>query len=98
MQTGANGIWAVEPLLHESIAMEHYRLHTVEQWPDGPYKAATLDAIHASLTRLTRDAAATYAPACSICSNRRNAPTVIKFPTQSKPRRAEGCDFERMAS
>ena len=27
------------------LAMEHYRLHTVEEWPDSPHKAGELAAI-----------------------------------------------------
>ena len=61
MLTGATGEW---------IAMEHYRLHSVERWPDSPYKTATLEAIHLSLARLMRDALETRATDCSICFNR----------------------------
>ena len=88
--------WTSEQMMPEWIAMEHYRLHTVEQWPDGPYKTATLDAIHASLTSLTRDTP--QSPVCSICSKRRNAQGILEFPAAAKPRRSENPDFERIAS
>jgi hypothetical protein len=39
------------------LAMEHYRLHTVEQWPDGPHKQGALAAIRASLESLIRSGA-----------------------------------------
>jgi hypothetical protein len=64
------------------IAVEHYRLHTVEEWPDGPYKEATLAAIHSALAGLL-GAAPTRSSECTICWKRRNAPVVIKFPSQS---------------
>jgi hypothetical protein len=68
MATGTNEMWMGDQGMPEWIAMEHYRLHTVEQWPDGPYKTATLDAIHSSLAGLLRAAPATLLPDCSICS------------------------------
>jgi hypothetical protein len=32
------------------LSMEHYRLHMVEEWPDGFYKEATLAAIHSAMS------------------------------------------------
>lgn len=61
MLTGAMGEW---------IAMEHYRLHSVERLPDSPYKRAALAAIQFSLAGLMRDAPETLAPDCSVCFNR----------------------------
>jgi hypothetical protein len=40
--------------VNQWIAMEHYRLHTVEEWPASPYKDATLAAIYSSLEGLSR--------------------------------------------
>ena len=87
MLTGANGRW---------IAMEHYRLHSVERLPDSPYKRATLEAIHLSLARLIRDA---HAPDCTICFNRGDALGVpVTFPTESKPRRPEPSSLKRIVA
>ena len=54
----------------EWIAMEHYRLRTVEAWPDSPYKDATLAAIRSALAGLLRDGAVDRPPECSICWSR----------------------------
>jgi hypothetical protein len=40
----------------EWIFMERYRLHTVESWPESPYKDATLAAIRSALAGLLREA------------------------------------------
>jgi hypothetical protein len=50
----------------EWIAMEHYRLHTVETWPESSRKDATLAAIHSALAGLLRDPTAVQPPECSI--------------------------------
>jgi hypothetical protein len=39
----------------EWFATEHYRLHSVEEWPDSPHKEAALYAIRSSLDSLTRN-------------------------------------------
>jgi len=55
------------------IAMEHYRLHTVENWPASPLKNATLTAIRSALASLGEDPSG--APAsCAICSLRSKSP------------------------
>lgn len=54
----------------EWIAMEHYRLHTVEAWPDSPRKNASLAAIHSALGALLADSAP------------RREPSVAQFPSR----------------
>ncbi len=54
----------------EWLAMEHYRLHVVEQWPEGPYKHAALAAIHSTLNSLTRRQPGAGDPPCEVCSSR----------------------------
>jgi hypothetical protein len=39
------------------LAIEHYRLHTVEEWPDGPHKDGALAAIRSSVESLIRSGA-----------------------------------------
>ncbi len=51
------------------IMMEHYRLHTVEMWPDSFYKRTTLTAIHSSLESLSRDSTAENALSCAVCQD-----------------------------
>ena len=64
-------MWMDAKVMPEWIALEHHRLDIVEQWPDGPYKTATLDAIHSSLAGLLQHSSATDSAKCGICSKRR---------------------------
>ena len=61
------------------IAMEHYRLHSVEEWPDSPRKQATLTAIRSTLDSVGQ-ADAIGAQECSICLSRQRGPEVLQFP------------------
>ena len=54
----------------EWLAVEHYRLHVVEEWPDGPHKHAALAAIRSSLASLTKRHPEMGDPYCEICSSR----------------------------
>lgn len=63
------------------IAAEHHRLHTVEAWPDSPYKDATLRAIHSTLARMAQDSSpAASLPPCQVCLSRRRVSGVVRFP------------------
>ena len=61
----------------EWITMEHYRLHTVEAWPDSPRKNASLAAIHSALAALTRDSHPKTE--CAICSGRSKTRSIFEF-------------------
>jgi hypothetical protein len=55
----------------EWVAAEHYRLHVIEEWPEGPRKAVALSAIQSSLQSLLQN----HQPhgllaACEICLSR----------------------------
>jgi hypothetical protein len=53
------------------IAMEHYRLHSIEHWPDSPYKKAVLEAIHSTLATLRANSPVSLEkPQCVICASR----------------------------
>lgn len=53
------------------LAMEHYRLHSVEEWPDGPHKQAALAAIRSTLNSLTRNGVGEASRSeCYICRSR----------------------------
>jgi len=67
------------------LAMEHYRLHSVEAWPESPRKDKALAAIRSSLAGLSRFSEPLD---CLICSNRKAA-TVRSFPQRSKDTRVE---------
>ncbi len=49
------------------LAMEHYRLHSVEAWPDGPHKEGALAAIRATLKSLERSSRLRSRCDCYIC-------------------------------
>lgn len=68
----------------EWLAMEHHRLHIIEEWSDGPHKDAALTAIRSSLASLTRNARPDLAPpVCEVCAGRRQAPEILEFPLDS---------------
>jgi hypothetical protein len=50
-------------------AVEHHRLHCVEEWPDSPYKRTVIAAIHARLRDLSSALQAAgeewHCPVCS---------------------------------
>jgi len=53
----------------EQLASEHHRLHTVDEWPDGPRKKAALDAILSALESLSRHPASSDLTfACMFCN------------------------------
>jgi hypothetical protein len=59
------------------LAMEHYRLHSVEEWPDGPKKEAALAGIRSKLDSLSGDALASHIH-CAICLDR--SERLLQFP------------------
>jgi len=64
----------------EWLAMEHYRLHSVEGWPESPRKEKALAAIRSSLAGLSRISEPLD---CLICGSRKVA-TVRSFPQRPK--------------
>jgi hypothetical protein len=62
------------------IASEHHRMHTVEGWPDGPYKDATLRAIQSSISSLEQGSSDAAELACEVCLSRRRVTTIVRFP------------------
>jgi hypothetical protein len=70
---------------YEWIASEHHRLHTVEAWPDSPYKEATLRAIHSTLAGLAQEPSlADSLPACEVCRSRSRVSAVVTFPGKQR--------------
>jgi hypothetical protein len=64
----------------EWIAMEHHRLHLIEEWPNGPHKDAAVAAIRSTLESLLRTHRGVDLPICEMCLNRPNASTLVEFP------------------
>jgi hypothetical protein len=74
---------------YQWIASEHHRLHTVEGWPDSPYKEATLHAIHSTLASLAQGpGVAGSLPPCEMCLSRRRSLGVVQFPGSQNVERA----------
>jgi len=71
--------------LGQWIKVEHYRLHCVEMWADGPRKQVVLAGIRSVLERLQ---AVSPSPAgsmqCSVCASRRREAVVLQFPSGSQ--------------
>jgi hypothetical protein len=63
------------PLHIEWIAFEHYRIHVIEQWPDGPKKQAGLASARSVLERMVRIMPDGSPFACAICASGRQAVT-----------------------
>ena len=59
------------------LAMEHYRLHAVEDWPDSPRKEAALAAIRSKIKSLAIGPLA-VGLGCAVCLNR--ARKLVAFP------------------
>ena len=66
-------------MLKQWIAMEHYRLHTVEEWPDGEHRRAMIAAIRSTLDSLSMRGAPELHE-CWICQSRRIDSKTIEMP------------------
>jgi hypothetical protein len=68
------------------IAMEHYRLHSVETWPNSPYREAALAAIHSTLESLRQgpDSAQGVAE-CMVCAGEKKDSGVLDIGRASRP-------------
>jgi hypothetical protein len=62
----------------EWLAFEHYRIHMMDLWPDGPGKEAGLSAARSAIENLTRVMSNESSFQCASCANRRR--TVIAMP------------------
>jgi hypothetical protein len=65
-------------VIPEWIAVEHYRLHLVENWPPSAHRDATLAAIHSSLASLDRNWRSAARQNCPTCMS--EPPNVQVFP------------------
>jgi hypothetical protein len=67
---------------NEWLAMEHYRIHVMELWPDGPKKEAGLGAARFALGSLGRTVPKASSFACTACASRRKPVTMISYTPQ----------------
>ena len=67
------------------LAIEHHRLHSVEEWPNGPRKEAVLHAIRSSIASVSRklDSGETL-PVCEVCLSRLSLTHIVAFPGVSQ--------------
>jgi hypothetical protein len=69
----------------EQLAAQHYRLHSVEQWPDGPRKQTSISAIQSSIDGLSRYPGTSERPfACILCQSRKTNLKVLEPPDTSR--------------
>jgi hypothetical protein len=61
----------------EWMAFEHYRIHVMELWSDGPRKEAGLAAARSALDSLTRNLPTGSSFACTICVSRQQTVTLM---------------------
>ena len=69
------------PMQMGPIAFEHYRIHVIELWPDGPRKDAGLASARSVLDRMVRAMPEGSSLACAICASRRRI--VTEMPDRS---------------
>ncbi len=63
------------------LASEHFRIHVIEEWPDGPRKEAALSAARSAVNSLLRSAHPDVLNFhCSVCANRRKSVAVVARP------------------
>lgn len=65
-------------MFREDLAMEHYRVHVMEQWPEGPSRKAGLAAAFSRIEGLTR---ATESGSGFVCLTCGGSPTGDEKPT-----------------
>lgn len=66
------------------LAMEHYRMHVIEHWPESPAKHAGLAAVRATLKSLAQTAPSSETPfECAICLSRQRKAKLLQFPDRA---------------
>ena len=68
----------------EWLAMEHYRIHLMEEWPDGPRKDAGLAAAYAALEALENSAPVASTFVCEVCAKRRELEKIVPYPGRTQ--------------
>jgi hypothetical protein len=61
----------------ERLAFEHYRIHVMELWPDGPMKEAGIASARYALETLARTGRKGSSFACTTCASRLQTMVVI---------------------
>jgi hypothetical protein len=70
-----------EPAMHrEWLAGEHYRIHVMELWPDGPRKEAGLAAARSALDSLAGIMPEGSSFACATCGTRQTVSLIPRAP------------------
>ena len=61
----------------EWLAVEHHRIHVMEQWPHGPRKEAGLNSARSALKSLLVSVASSDSFACAVCSSKSQCTTLV---------------------
>ena len=69
----------------EWLAMEHYRIHVMELWPDGHRKEAGLAAARSTLESLARTLPEGFSFECATCAGRRLNVIPCALPVRGLP-------------
>jgi len=64
-------------MFNERLAMEHYRIHVMELWPDGPKKEVGLASARSAIDCIARTMSKGSSFVCTACASRRSAVAVI---------------------
>jgi hypothetical protein len=64
---------------NELLAVEHYRLHVIEQWPEGKKKDAALSSVRSAIGKLAQHESA-EGWRCIICGRRAPASARYELP------------------
>lgn len=71
-------------MYNDRLAMEHYRIHVMELWPDGPKKEAGLASARSALKRLTQPLMRGSSFVCTACASRRPVTVIPSVPRVHK--------------
>jgi len=69
-------------MFNEQLALEHYRLHLMERWPDGPRRKAGLAAAQSRIESLSRSAGEGANFVCAMCSGKSTDDEIPAVPHQ----------------
>jgi hypothetical protein len=67
------------------LALEHERLHSVEEWPNSPRKQAMLAAIESTLDSLSTHPGADATFSCLICGSAKRNLKIMERPEPREP-------------
>lgn len=73
----------------EWLAVEHHRIHLMEQWPDGPRKEAGLNSARSTLNSLLLSIPSSDSFACALCSSKSQCTTLVSSKGNTNRKKGE---------